>query len=189
MLNMKTIDISSLVSQKMQHKKRKEFLELDQRCQQNWMPAWMKTAYDDFIHDESSASTTNIIHIDFSRPKLEIPKALAASSIGAQQRPWYEQGVISYRDIEGALLNITFNKDNHSDSIDITVSVVGGNSTLLQGMKGQSDILCSLVDHNSELARLSATVDINGTFLYAEGQVIEDYEPEESSDNLSLIFH
>lgn len=188
---MKTIDISQLVSKKVQAKRKREFLDLEQRCQQEWMPTWMKTAYDDFISDQPStpSSSTNVINIDFSRPKLEIPKALAASSADMQQRPWYEQGVISYKDAENALLSITFNKDNHSDAIDITVSVTGGDSSLLQEMKGKSDIQCSLVDHHSELARLNASIDINGTFLYAEGQVLEDYEPEQASDNLSLIFH
>ena len=184
---MKKIDITDRVIKIREEKKQQERAALSHLT----LPEWMQSPFDSyfFTQEKQDHTTSNIINIDFSKPALNMPKALAASSISKEKTHWYDQGNIAFKDSNGAILNIIFNKISDSNAIDITVTVSDGESDFLKPYSGLSHLNCSLFDNRIELATLKASVNHNGTFMFAEGIVLEDYEPSESSEFISLRFH
>jgi hypothetical protein len=189
---MKTIDISQEMINIRQEDKAIENAFLSN----NTLPHWMRKPFDHYFSTDSLSDIkdSNIISVDFSQVTLKIPKALAASAIGSEKTPWHDQGMISFKDNNGAILSITFNKSSHTSGIDVTVHVTQGKSLLLHTYCGQSALQCSLFDGEKELAALTAAVNHNGTFLYAEGSIVDDYflegnESTNSGDFIALHFH
>jgi hypothetical protein len=184
---MNKIDITDRVLEARQDNQQKETEALSKMT----MPEWMQTPFDAYFstEDKNSADKTNVIAIDFSLPALDIPKALAASSMNQQNTHWYDQGIIAFKDINGSMLSIIFNKNSDSNSIDITVTVSEGESIFLKPYSGLSNLNCSLYDKRTELAQLTAAVNHNGSFMFAEGIVLENYEPGDSNEFISLRFH
>ncbi len=192
---MKKIDITDRVLKLRSEKKLRDQKTLESMT----MPEWMQSPFDEYFEKNSSTNSStisaentkkdNVVKIDFSQNALEIPKALAASSVAHDKTPWYEQGVIAFKDVSGAIMNIIFNKESDSNIIDITVTVTDGDSSFLKKYCGLSDLRCSLFDKKIELASLTAAVNHNGTFMHAEGIVLESYEPNDGEDFISLRFH
>lgn len=184
---MNRIDISDRVIQIRESRKAQELEVLSSMS----MPDWMQTPFDHYFAPNTDTPLANdsVIHIDFSKAALDIPKALAASSIDQDAKRWYDQGIIAFKDVSGAILNIIFNKTSDSNAIDITVTVSEGESHFLKPYCGLSNLNCSLFDKRTELATLTAAVNHNGSFMFAEGVVIEDYEPSDSNEFISLRFH
>jgi len=184
---MTTIDIS----QKMIQSRQKDKAIESDFLKNNTLPTWMKKPFDAYFSADSSSHITNsnIINVDFSQTTLKIPKALAASAIAREKTPWYDQGMVSFKDEGGAILSIIFNKSSNTSDIDVTVNVTQGESLLLHSYCGQSSLECSLFDGDKKLAALTAAVNHNGTFFYAEGNVVDDYESINSDDFIALHFH
>jgi hypothetical protein len=184
---MKKIDITDRVIQIRADKKQQEAEAISGLT----LPEWMQTPFDHYFSDQKKhgGSTSNVMTIDFSKPALNMPKALAASSISKEKSHWYDQGNIAFKDTNGAVLNIIFNKISDSNAIDITVTVSDGESNFLKPYSGLSHLNCSLFDKRTELATLKASVNHNGSFMFAEGIVLEDDEPSDSSEFISLRFH
>lgn len=188
---MTKIDITERVLKTRAEKKEKERQREEELFSEMTMPQWMQAPFDEYFSEKESLSesNSNVITIDFNRPALEIPKALAASSVSKQKERWYDQGIIAFKDVSGAILNIIFNKTTDSNAIDITVTVTDGESEFLKPYSGLSKLQCSLFDHQTELATLTASVNHNGSFMFAEGVVLKDYEPSNNNDFISLRFH
>lgn len=177
---MKKIDITKNVIQARQQLLTEEQQKLDSMT----LPSWMQTPFDEYFYQ----APDNVVSVDFQQA-FHIPKALAASSVTKEKTPWYDQGLIAFKDQNGAILNIIFNKASQSDTIDITVTVTDGDSVLLNTLAGNSDVCCSIYDKETELAKLTASVNLEGNFMYAEGVVLETYEPADSDQYISLKFH
>lgn len=184
---MKKIDITDRVINIREKNKHKEMEVLSSMT----MPEWMQSPFDNYFSQKSNHATVdnNVISIDFSKPALDMPKALAASSISKEKTRWYDQGNIAFKDPNGSILNIIFNKISDSNAIDISVTVTEGESEFLKPYCGLSHLNCSLFDKRTELATLKASVNHNGSFMFAEGHILEDYEPSDSSEFISLRFH
>jgi hypothetical protein len=184
---MNTIDITDRVLNAREDNRKQEKEVLSNMT----LPEWMKTPFDAYFSTEetSPSGKNNVIDMDFSLPALEVPKALAASSINQENAHWYDQGIIAFKDINGSMLSIIFNKNSDTNAIDITVTVSEGESIFLKPYSGLSNLNCSLYDKRTELAQLTAAVNHNGSFMFAEGIVIEDCEPSDCNDFISLRFH
>ncbi len=178
---MKKIDITERVIQARQKLLNEEHAKL----QNMQLPACMQQPFDEHFHN----TPNNVVTVDFSQHTLEIPKALAAASAAQVKTPWYDQGVIAFKDTNGAILNIIFNKVSHSNEINVTVTVSDGESGFLRALARRSDLHCSLYDKGIALASLHASVNFDGTFMYAEGTIIEEYEPADCDHFISLKFH
>lgn len=186
---MKKIDITKEVTRIRSENKDKEQAALATMT----LPEWMQKPFDAHFSKKNSAYASDneqrVIEVDFSRPTLAMPKALAASSMSAEQASWYDQGQLTFKDNNNATVDVAFNKVSDSDAIDITISVIDGESDVLTPYCGLSELSCSLYDNTTELAKLTATINHDGTFMFAEGIVLEDKEPRDSNAFISLHIH
>ncbi len=152
------------------------------------LPEWMQKPFDAYFSKKPEKENSNVIPVNFGQSIMNIPKALAAGSLAQADQRWYEQGMISYKNDDGAILSVTFNKATDHDGIDVTVFVSEGDSDFLTPFQGQSNIRCSVYDKEVQLASLEASVNHDGSFMYAEGKVINEQSMNEGGDHLSVRF-
>lgn len=185
---MKKVDITDKVLEQRKEAKRKEMESLSKMT----LPDWMQKPFDEYFASGAAAdpqsADSNIVHANFEKRAFFVPKSLAASSIATEQQTWYDCGSVAFSEVEGSLLSITFNKSSDSQQIDIIAEVTEGSSPIMQHYMGQSDISCCIFDKDIKLASLQATFNHSGTFMHAEGTIIEDYEPNDGNDHITIQF-
>lgn len=163
------------------------------------MPTWLQAPFDEYYANSSEknlATNTdtpgkqdNVMFVDFSHPKFEIPKMLAAANVNHTKKAWYEAGSLSFKDANDATIQVLFNKPSDQNNIDIMISVLDGESVFLQQYAGVSNLECSLFDDKIAMASLMATVNEKGNLMHAEGKIIRSTEPKNGAESLTLYFH
>ena len=102
------IDITAQVLELKKEAKRKEMESLSQKT----LPDWLQKPFDEYFAEYSTETNdnNNVVNADFGEAVFFIPKSLAAASINIEQQAWYDRGTVSFKDANGAMLNLVFGK-------------------------------------------------------------------------------
>lgn len=152
------------------------------------LPDSWKNLLEEVVNEEKSAkqeltSTANIVSVDFGSPLIEYPKAMAAAS--SSHEVWYSKGYLQVKIEDGSEITIYLQKESDTPSITVKVDLQSTELPQLEKIKGK-DVVFSLMDGETELARLFGKAKENAKIILAEGYVETDILPENGSNVIAL---